>query len=355
MLYDIGPEELRENERQAAGIVEDAYERGIIDDRERVTIGENNRVGNVGDAFNAVNHMLLSAKHHRLDKRAFLQGKEALQHIFQDAQASEIDWRNNRVGFEIGQRSGGDMNKIKEGILQALKEGRDTKSIAHESFGERARRLVFSEGGEARSLIDKLRKRLFERLKIKGQNKVSARRFLNLFNEAIVLSESTNNWKAENKETTASGGYQFTDDTVKSAANNTLYGLAVSENFKPDLSRKDQQSERLLAYKKERNPPKWLIDASEGKYRGLDLTPEQQQVLFEGHMFERKGSDRYIKRILKGDQKAMTNYYYDLHHTDPKSQPNTKENWELGLNTTFKAYEVMSPKRIMTKATQPIF
>lgn len=45
------------------------------------------------------------------------------------------------------------------------------------------------------------------------------------------------------------------------------------------------------------------MDASEGKYRGLDLTPEQQQVLFEGHMFERKDSDEYIEKFLKGIDK----------------------------------------------------
>ena len=76
--------------------------------------------------------------------------------------------------------------------------------------------------------------------------------------------------------------------------------------------------------------------------------------LFEGHMFERKDSDEYIEKILKGDRQAMTEYYYKMHHTNPKSQPNTIENWESDLNTTFKAYKDMSLKQ-MTRETQPTF
>lgn len=69
------------------------------------------------------------------------------QWILDDPQSSEIDWRNNKLGFEIGEQSGGDINKINEGILQAMKEGRQTNRIDHESKMDRFRSL-FSNGGD---------------------------------------------------------------------------------------------------------------------------------------------------------------------------------------------------------------
>ena len=142
----MGDEELRAHEKEAARLLDKGIDRGIVNERERVTI-ENDRVLNAGDAFNAINHMLLSAKHHRLDKKIALQAKEMGQWILDDPQSSEIDWRNNKLGFEIGEQSGGDINKINEGILQAMKEGRQTNRIDHESKMDRFRSL-FSNGGD---------------------------------------------------------------------------------------------------------------------------------------------------------------------------------------------------------------
>ena len=53
-------------------------------------------------------------------------------------------------------------------------------------------------------------------------------------------------------------------------------------------------------------------------------------------MFERKGSDALLPDILKGDTKAMTEYYYRFHHTSPETQPGTKENWKRSLEEVQK-------------------
>ena len=70
---------------------------------------------------------------------------------------------------------------------------------------------------------------------------------------------------------------------------------------------------------------------SDGRKEIMELTPKQQQILFEGDMFERTGSDDLLPDILRGDTDAMSEYYYKFHHTSPETQPNTKENWERSL------------------------
>ena len=180
-------------------------------------------------------------------------------------------------------------------------------------------------------LRNELRNHAFERLGI--EDREEAENSLRVINGVIVYAESKNNYQAINenpdpkKRTTASGGYQFLDEAAKTAANRTLNTLAQIENFRPDLEKK----ERLLEYRNSESAPQWLLDVSEGKTRALDLTPERQQILFEGDMFERKGSDDTVKKMLKGDEAALSNYYNKFHRTDPEGQPNTKENWENSL------------------------
>ena len=48
-----------------------------------------------------------------------------------------------------------------------------------------------------------------------------------------------------------------------------------------------------------------------------DLNDEQQTLLFHGDMFEKKGSDALMKRVLQGDPAAMEEAYKTLHHTNP--------------------------------------
>ena len=117
-FFDIGPEELRGHEIEAANLVNEGIDRGIIPERERVSIQENGRVGKVGDAFDKINHMLLAAKN--TDKNLLLQGKEVVQYLTGDREGSVIDLKNNSLGVEIGRTSKNE-SEIRERILKSFK------------------------------------------------------------------------------------------------------------------------------------------------------------------------------------------------------------------------------------------
>jgi len=117
-FFDIGPEELRSHEREAANLVNEGIDRGLIPERERVSIQENGRVGKVGDAFDKINHMLLAAKN--TDKNLLLQGKEVVQYLTGDREGSVIDLKNNSLGVEIGRTSKNE-SEIRERILKSFK------------------------------------------------------------------------------------------------------------------------------------------------------------------------------------------------------------------------------------------
>ena len=117
-FFDIGPEELRSHEREAANLVNEGIDRGLIPKRERVSIQENGRVGKVGDAFDKINHMLLAAKN--TDKNLLLQGKEVVQYLTGDREGSVIDLKNNNLGVEIGRTSKNE-SEIRERILESFK------------------------------------------------------------------------------------------------------------------------------------------------------------------------------------------------------------------------------------------
>ena len=45
------------------------------------------------------------------------------------------------------------------------------------------------------------------------------------------------------------------------------------------------------------------------------LDPLKQQILFEADMFQKKGSDKYLKDIIENDSvDALMDYYNKLHH-----------------------------------------
>ena len=127
------------------------------------------------------------------------------------------------------------------------------------------------------------------------------------------MAESSNDFTAQNPDpdSTASGGYQFIDKAAKTAANRTINTLNRMEG------------DQVI--------PAWLESVRDGNLNVRDVSPRRQQILFEGDMFERKGSDTLLPDILRGDTDAMTEYYNKFHHTSPETQPNTKENWERSL------------------------
>ena len=104
--------------------------------------------------------------------------------------------------------------------------------------------------------------------------------------------ESNFNPKAKNPKSSAAGLYQFTKDSVVTAVN------------------------RLANTIGEDNLPQWAIEAREHK-DARKLSEKEQQILFYADMFQKKGSDNLLKKVLaEGDNDAMVEYYGKLHHTD---------------------------------------
>jgi len=127
----IDAKQLRQHEGEAAKIVNEALEKGIVNPdwvkKLEITKGGLLKGGQkVGDVFNAVNHALLSYKYN--DRPGLLQAKEVVQGIFDEPedsiQASLIDAWNNKAGFAIANRV-----KNKEGakneILRLLEQRED--------------------------------------------------------------------------------------------------------------------------------------------------------------------------------------------------------------------------------------
>jgi len=123
----IDAKQLRQHEGEAAKIVNEALEKGIVNPnwvkKLEITKGGFLKEGQkVGDVFNAVNHALLSYKYN--DRPGLLQAKEVVQGIFEDSEASLIDAWNNKAGFAVANRV-----KNKEGakneILRLLKQRED--------------------------------------------------------------------------------------------------------------------------------------------------------------------------------------------------------------------------------------
>ena len=110
-LFGIGKEQQRENEKQAAALINAAVKNGQINEREAIPVDKYGFVaGNTGEVFNAVNHGLLSYKYGKGPiSRLALQAKEIGQG-FSRPEDSKIDALNNSVGFDIR----GKVNSIDE-------------------------------------------------------------------------------------------------------------------------------------------------------------------------------------------------------------------------------------------------
>jgi len=119
--------------------------------------------------------------------------------------------------------------------------------------------------------------------------------------------ESDNNPMAKNPTSSAAGLYQFTKGALKTAVN------------------------RLKNTVGEDNLPSWAEDAAKhGDATKLD--PLKQQILFEADMFQKKGSDKYLKDIIENDSvDALMDYYNKLHHTAPDEATNKRATEKLAF------------------------
>ena len=169
-----------------------------------------------------------------------------------------------------------------------------------------------------KNLLNDLRTYHYNRLDITDKNQANLN--LDIMNDAIILAESSNDFNAKNPNSTASGGYQFVEEAAKTAARRVINSLGNMP--------------------KNTNVPQWVQEVASGKLKVLDLTPIQQRILFEGDMFERKGSDALVGPILRGDREAITSYYYDFHHSDPDGQSGTRSNWVASFESVLSGYEI---------------
>ena len=120
----------------------------------------------------------------------------------------------------------------------------------------------------------------------------NARRNMEKFAQFVAEVESDFNPTAKNKHSSASGLFQYVKGSVDPAVN------------------------RLKRYV-DANEYDWIAKASDTKDLS-QLTPEEQLALFAADILEKRGSDKYLKKILEsGDPKAMLLAYYKLHHTSP--------------------------------------
>ena len=111
----------------------------------------------------------------------------------------------------------------------------------------------------------------------------------NVFMPTVLEMESSGDYQAANKVSTAKGGFQFIEGSVVPALN----------RLERRIGKQDWGTE-LRKHK----------DASK-------LTPEQQQLLFMADMLEKKGSDQYMTKVMQGDKQGSMDAYYKLHHTAP--------------------------------------
>ena len=152
---------------------------------------------------------------------------------------------------------------------------------------------------EAVGDIDNIIFNNFERLGINPDNYGIAKNNLIDFATRTKMAESSGDYEAINipekgkKKTTAKGAYQFIDGSV----------LPALKRLEVRIGKRD-----------------WIDRAKQHKDI-FKLTPLQQDALFLGDIMEKtikktKGlGDKYIKRILKGDVKAMKDLYRIGHHT----------------------------------------
>jgi hypothetical protein len=99
--------------------------------------------------------------------------------------------------------------------------------------------------------------------------------------------ESDNDNGASASTTSAKGVYQFTDDSVNTAKNR-MYNMGFEKEDIRQISK---------------NPHHWV--------------DEEADCMFLANVFAQRGSDKFLKKIGKGDTEAMKQAYYKFHHTDP--------------------------------------
>ena len=108
-----------------------------------------------------------------------------------------------------------------------------------------------------------------------------------------MIETKDRNIPNRNKNISASGYFQMTNDATRTAANRTIKAL----------SRNDFEI------------PTWLKEVQKGNTSVMDLPRNRQKMLLLGELLEHDGSDEYWERIGKGEAQAVKDLWTELWHT----------------------------------------
>jgi len=108
-----------------------------------------------------------------------------------------------------------------------------------------------------------------------------------------MIETKDRNIPNRNKNISASGYFQMTNDATRTAANRTIKALSRND-FKI---------------------PTWLKEVQKGNISIMDLSRDRQKMLMLGDLFEQDGSDEYWERIANGESQAVKDMWTELWHT----------------------------------------
>ena len=123
-----------------------------------------------------------------------------------------------------------------------------------------------------------------------GDSGISEDDFINnmyKFSQDTRMMESDNDPNARNKTSSATGVYQFTDDSINTG----------------------RQRMQNMGWEEE--------DYSGIGDDATQWTDDQADSMFLSNMFAQKGSDEYLAKVGGGEEGADKDAYYKFHHTDP--------------------------------------
>ena len=108
-----------------------------------------------------------------------------------------------------------------------------------------------------------------------------------------MIETKDRNIPNRNKNISASGYFQMTNDATRTAANRTIKALSRND-FKI---------------------PTWLKEVQKGNTSIMDLSRDRQKMLMLGDLFEQDKSDEYWERIANGESQAVKDMWTELWHT----------------------------------------
>lgn len=112
------------------------------------------------------------------------------------------------------------------------------------------------------------------------------------FATKVGLIENNGRTQGDNPTTSAEGLYQFVDGSIEPAINRVCRTIPREQ---------------------------WMTDVI--RHKDMDrLSRDQQTLMFIADILEKKGSDKYTKKIMEGNKEAMLNAYLVLHHTNPDQE-----------------------------------